>query len=114
MKKSSTDACYEKDFRDLVCGLDGVLVDAETGDKLCFLFALNDHQRSVLGEMSKKQIIFEAESFCAVLAYMFWMKRLECRNSVLFVDNEGTKFCLMKGSSDNAVVDVIFSIFAEL
>ena len=109
-----TDASYERDAKDLVCGLGGVLLDSDSGLKLCFSTFLDEKQRSVLGEMTKQQIIFEAETFCAVLAYLFWMKRLEQRNPILFVDNEGTKFCLMKGSSDNATVDVICSIFAEL
>ena len=30
------------------------------------------------------------------------------------MDNEGIKFCLMKGSSDNAVVDIICAIFTEM
>ena len=42
------------------------------------------------------------------------MQLLENRNSILFVDNEGTKFSLMKGSSENSTVDVMCSIFAEL
>ena len=99
-----TDASYERDAKDLVCGLGAVLLDPDTGLKLCFSTSLDERQRSVLGEVTKQQIIFEAETFCAVLAYFFWMRLLECRNSILFVDNEGTKFCLMKGSSDNVVV----------
>ena len=38
-----------------------------------------------LGALSKKQIIFEAETFCAVLAYLMWLKKLERRNSICFV-----------------------------
>ena len=36
------------------------------------------------------------------------------RKSFLYVDNEGTKFSLMNGSSDNSVVDVLAIIFAEI
>jgi len=42
------------------------------------------------------------------------MKELNFRNSFLYVDNEGTKFCLMKGVSDNLTVDAICAVFSEL
>ena len=109
-----TDACYERDARDLVCGLGAVLIDESSGCKRFFSCALDAEQRSLLGEMSKQQIIFEAETFCAVLAYLVWSEELNLRNSFLYVDNEGTKFCLMKGNSDNAMVDAICAVFAEL
>ena len=31
----------------------------------------------------------------------------------MFVDNEGTKYCLIRGSSDNLVVDKLVSVFCE-
>ena len=81
-----------------------------------FLFscALDEEQRAMLRERSKKQIIFEAETFCAVLAYLVWSDHLNLRNGFLYVDNEGTKYCLMKGASDNEMVDAICAVFAEL
>ena len=36
------------------------------------------------------------------------------RKSFLYVDNEGRKFCLIRGKSDNLVVDTISGIFAEI
>ena len=71
-------------------------------------------QRAALGELTKQQIIFEAETLAGVLAYWIWEKFFEKRNCLLYLDNEGTKFCLIKGSSDNAVVDILCAIFAEL
>ena len=55
-----TDACYEKESRDRVCGLGGVLCDLFSGTNCFFSCQLNDEQRSLLGEPNKKQIIFEA------------------------------------------------------
>ena len=109
-----TDACYERDAKDLVCGLGAVLYDEFTGNHRFFSCALDEEQRAMLGERSKKQIIFEAETFCAVLAYLVWSDHLNLRNSFLYVDNEGTKYCLMKGASDNEMVDAICAVFAEL
>ena len=63
-----TDACYEKDARDRVCSLGGVLVDKTSEVRLFFSCQLDGEQRRVLGEPNKKQIIFETESLCAVLA----------------------------------------------
>ena len=60
----------------LVCGLGGVLLDEHSGEKLCFSFSLDKQYRSLLGELSRTQIIFEAESLCAVLAYMLWRDKL--------------------------------------
>eukprot|EP00435_Cladocopium_sp_Y103_P054615 s3212_g17.t2 len=108
-----TDACYERDARDLPCGLGGVFVDPISGRKEFFSCPLDAEKRSLLGEQSKKQIIFEAESLCAVLAYMLWSQSLEHRKSFLYVDNEGTKFSLINGASENAFVDVLSQIFAE-
>ena len=67
-----------------------------------------------MGERSKKQIIFEAETLCAVLAFSLWSKFFSGKKSFLYVDNEGTKFSLIKGKSENAVVDAISHIFAEI
>jgi hypothetical protein len=33
---------------------------------------------------------------------------------LIFVDNEGTKFSLFKGSSENATVDLLAGYFAEI
>ena len=109
-----TDACYEKDAKDFACGLGAIFVDVQTKEQFFFSCQLDERQRTHLGELHKKQIIFEAESFCAVLAYLTWMNSLTGRNCFLYVDNEGTKFSLMKGTSENAVVDAICSVFAEL
>ena len=96
-----TDACYEKDASDTVCGLGGVLVDKTSDVRL-------------LGEPNRKQIIFEAESLCAVPAYSLWAEFIVGKKSFLYVDNEGTKFSLIRGKSDNLVVDAIAHAFAEI
>ena len=109
-----TDACYERDARDRVCGIGGVLVDATSDLRLFFSCQLDEEQRRVLGEPNKKQIIFEAESLCAVLAYKLWAEFISDKKSFLYVDNEGTKFSLIRGKSDNSVVDAIAQVFAEI
>ena len=51
-----TDACYEKDAKDLVCRLGGVLVDGRTDEEFFFSVFLDAEQRTLLGELNKKQI----------------------------------------------------------
>ena len=100
---------------DTECGLGGVLVDKITDTKLFFSCQLDEEQRRILGEPSRKQIIFEAESLCAVLAYSLWSDSIAGKKSFfLYVDNEGTKFSLIRGKSDNVVVDAIACVFAEI
>ena len=68
----------------------------------------------MLGEKEKKQIIFEAETLATLVATSLWQSLFDNRRAVLFVDNEGTKFSLLKGVSDNACVDTMAEICAEL
>jgi len=70
--------------------------------------------REALGELHKKQIIFEAETLAAVIAYQLWAPRFSNRRCLLFVDNEGTKFSLLRGVSENSVMDFLAEKFVEL
>ena len=65
-----TDACYERDSRDLVCGAGGVFLDPAKSVREFFSIQLNEEQRILLGENSKKQLIFEAETISAVIAFV--------------------------------------------
>ena len=62
--------------------------------------------REALGELHKKQIIFEAETLAAVIAYQLWAPRFSNRRCLLFVDNEGV--------SENSVMDFLAEKFVEL
>ena len=108
-----SDACYEKDAKHWKSGIGGVLIDPYKHEKEFFSLELNDEQRAALGEHSKVQLIFEAETLAAVLAFLLWHDKAKNRLSYLFVDNEGTKFCLIRGASDNPVVDRLVLAFCE-
>ncbi|CAK9028471.1 unnamed protein product [Durusdinium trenchii] len=108
-----TDACYESDARSWKCGLGGVMISSNRAQVEFFSLELSDEQREVLGERSKKQIIFETETLAAVLAFSFWSAVIGNSRTVIFVDNEGSKFALLKGVSDNLCVDCLAMIFAE-
>ena len=79
-----------------------------------FSLALDAEVRAFFGEGVKKQIIFEVETLAALLAVYVWKSEFRNSRVVLFVDNEGTKFSLLKGLSDNACVDSMAELFAEL
>ena len=53
----------------------------------------------------KEQIIFEAGTLAAVVAFILWKKKFSNKRCVMFVDNEGTKFSLLKGSPKNLTID---------
>ena len=61
--------------------------------------------------LQKKQFFFEAETLAAVVAFLLWSPEFVNRRCVLFVDNEGTKFSLLRGLSENKVVDFIAEKF---
>ena len=71
-------------------------------------------QRNILGESCKKQIIFGTETLCAILAYPLFTSMLVSRMCFLYVDNEATKYSVMKGTSENLTVDVMSEFFAKI
>lgn len=108
-----TDACYEVDSRNVICGLGGVM-RAPCGSKQFFSLALTAEQCRSLGSEHKKQLIFEAETLAALIAVKMWSSFMTNQKCLLFVDNEGTKFSLLKGFNDNLVVDKLAELFVCL
>ena len=108
-----TDACYEREARTWISGIGGVMVDPLAKFRRFFSFELSDEHRIKLGEASKKQIIFEAETLSAVTAIFLWKDLLSRKRCIVFVDNEGAKFSMLKARSENDVVDKIVEQFAN-
>jgi hypothetical protein len=107
-----TDACYEPGHAEWPCGLGGVLFAC--GEVFFYSVSVGTEIRTLLGEGVKKQIIFEVETLAALLAALLWRTFCGNKRVVLFVDNEGTKFALLKGLSDNLCVDAMAEKFACL
>ena len=82
--------------------------------KQFFSRSLGNDGRELQGENSKKQIILEAKTLCAVVAHLLWSEVLQDKKSLLYVDNEGTKFRLIKGASENEVVDSLARILRNM
>ena len=79
------DACYERDARDWVCGLGGVLVDQLDDVKLFFSCQLTEQQRVPLGELKKKTTHLRSRNFvrfsCVLLMHgvVLWHNVLSVR-----------------------------------
>ena len=108
-----TDACYERESKHWPCGIGGVLIGS-AGPISFFSLELGAKSRSILGEQHKQQIIFECETLAAVVAFVLWSKFFNSKRCALYVDNEGSKFALIKGFADNDVVDKLAHLFAML
>ena len=89
-----TDASYEPESSSCICGVGAVAISPVFGMQH-FSLVLTPTQREKLGSLRKKQIIFEAETIAAVLAFTVWARHFIHRRCILFVDNEGTKHSLI-------------------
>ena len=107
-----TDACFEKDAECWRSGVGGVLYEVVSESWRYFSLEVSDPLLALLGEGEKEQLIFEVETLAAVMAYILWTPLLSSQFCFLFVDNEGTKFSLVKGFSDNACVCKLVQKFA--
>ena len=107
-----TDACYERESRTWRSGLGGVMCDSFSGRCEHFSLDLDDRTLEILGESNKLQLIFEVETLAAVVGFMLWKNVCANRRCQIFVDNEGTKFSMLKGASDNLTVSYFVQCFA--
>lgn len=66
-----------------------------------FSLEVSSQQLALLGKETKDQFIFEVETLAAVIAYILWAPLLKSQFCLIYIDNEGMKFSLMKGFSEN-------------
>ena len=107
-----TDACYEKLAPVWRSGIGGVLYNPIQEHRRYFSLEVWDNLLEQLGESLREQLIFEVETLAAALAYILWTPYVVSEHCWLFVDNEGTKFSLIKGFSDNECVCKLARCFA--
>lgn len=74
---------------------------------------LTDDDLVALGANHKKQVIFEAETLAALVAFMLWPWKFSGERCHLFVDYEGTKFSLISGTSENETVAELVEKFTS-
>ena len=83
-------------------GLGGVLV-SEQGSKVAYFSEWAADELKEIVAPTSKNPIFEFECLAVLLAIKTWSGLIGGCNLVIFSDKEGTKACLVKGSSDNEV-----------
>ena len=109
-----TDACYEPQRTDWVCGLGGVLVNP-LGEKVAFFsMELSTEQRRALGAEFKKTIIFEAELLAMVLAFSVWRSIIGSSSVICFVDNNSARDVAISGCGRNCVASILVEFLLKL
>ena len=109
-----TDACYEPQREDWVCGLGGVLINP-MGKKVAFFsIQLSAEQRNALGAESKKAIIFESELLAMVLAFSVWRSVVGSSSVICFVDNNSSRDVAISGCGRNDVANKLVEFLLKL
>ena len=109
-----TDACYEPQRTNWVCGLGGVLVNP-LGEKVAFFsMELSTEQRRALGAEFKKTIIFEAELLAMVLAFSVWRSIIGSSSVICFVDNNSARDVAISGCGRNCVASILVEFLLKL
>ena len=89
-----------------------VLVDPESSTKLCFGFQVGDDIVELWREKrTKQQVISQAELYPNVAARMWWSSRLAGRLILNFVDNDGAREMLVRGTSSSGASASLLSQF---
>ena len=112
--KVFTDACYEPNSDNWICGLGGVLVDPNGRVVEFFSIQLTAERMTKLGADTKKTIIFEAELLGLVLALSIWKDRLPAASMVAFIDNNATRDAAISGCGRNLVANTLIDFMLKL
>ena len=94
-----TDASQAGEMDDSSLGVGGVVLDNSGNYVAFFSERVPDFVLAGLGWRRDKRIIFGCEMLAVTLAFWIWKAHLSQKQCVIYVDNEGVKFALIKGSS---------------
>jgi ribonuclease HI len=61
----------------------------------------------------QSQVIGELEALAVLVALVTWAKEIRSRHLVAFVDNEGSKFAILRGYSKNAMLSKIVAAISD-
>jgi hypothetical protein len=100
-----TGACFSSETREggiagVLMGPDGCVLGwfgEKVPSKLCDTF-MAEKQEQAIGEL---------EAFAVLVAYKLWHGFLTSRHVVTFIDNEGSRFLILKGYAANKVLSCI-------
>ena len=94
-----TDASYE----DGTGGIGGVLIDSSGCVVSWFSHHLDRNICKALGAAAKETIIYELELVAAIFGLTIWSEAIRDHCNILFVDNEGVRFTIIKASAKGSV-----------
>ena len=95
-----TDASYENGTG----GIGGVLIDSSGRVASWFSHQLTEKICLALGAGDKATIIYELELVAAIFGLTIWSEAIRDHCAILFVDNEGVRFTIIKASAKGSVV----------
>ena len=99
-----TDASFEQNGSG---GIGGVLVSPDGKPRAWFGFPLTSADSSLFLAPGQQTAIGELETVAVVLALRAWGNRLAGKHLISFVDNEGSKYSLVRGYSDSPSISFL-------
>ena len=105
-----TDASYE----DGTGGIGGVLIDSCGCVVSWFSHPINRRICEALGASEKETIIYELELVAASFGHTIWGEVIKDHCTILFVDNEGVRFTIIKASAKGSVTLKLVKYYISL
>jgi ribonuclease HI len=94
-------------------GIGGVLCASDGSVVAWFGESLSKEFCDGLKSESQTQLIGELEALAVLVALRVWSCEIKSKHLVIFVDNEGSKFAILRGHSKNATLSKIVSSIAK-
>jgi len=106
-----TDAAFQDDFWG---GLGGVICTSTGSILSWFGMALSSEVVSKLMRKEQQVAIGELETLAVLLAANIWRSYIGAKRILFFVDNEGSRFSLIRGYSASKVISFMCSVLTSL
>ena len=100
-----TDACF--DMSAGTGGLGGVLVDPQGSPVSWFCHSMDSHFCQQYMREEQQHAIGELESLAVLAGLRLWQVQLESKHCVCFIDNQGSRFAILKGYSSNVTISKV-------
>jgi hypothetical protein len=106
-------ACeYTGAERTVTCG--AILFPSDGSSPECFGFEVPKHiSESWALDADKDQLVTEAELLPVLIAFRYWRTHFEYSKSLVFVDSEPAKHCLIRGTSNVCTCAHIVKLFYQ-
>ena len=104
-----TDASFEENGQ---AGLGAVLVNGKGKVVAWFGMFLSQEQLALFLSAGQQTIIGELETLAVALSLLVWQTLLESVQLMVYIDNEGSKFSLIKGYSTSRAITAVCALAA--